>query len=515
MFSRRQFLYNATLAALAGCGLNRPEPLPGRGEPGYPFTLGIASGDPDSGSVILWTRFAPEPLRDTSLADAVPVHWVIAEDAEFRRVVQRGDVVALPENAHCVHVMAGGLEPDRHYYYRFDASGYQSPVGRTRTLPLPGAGIEEFRIALTSCQEYSQGYFTAYRDVVAQNPNLVIHNGDYIYEAPSGHIRPYPIPGEALALADYRKLYAQYRQDAHLRNAHALLPWIVLWDDHEVVNDWGPEHFLPSSRNAPMSDGAYRVRQRDARKAFLEHMPLRAALSGSEEPVFYEQNVIGKLLELNRLDVRSYRDRPVCIENLDKEFADCPDAHDPQRSLLGSAQEAWLYEHFGTSGCRWNCLVQATVMAPFDRKAGPEVLYETDGWDNYAANRARLVEHIHGNAIPNCVSLGGNIHTFYAGTVTLGSVQCEPALTELVTTSITASGGAGERYDDVNGRREENPCMAYFDNRQRGYTLLEFSHERIVATLRVVDDVTIEDSPVTTLATLAVHAGNAEIVRGQ
>ncbi len=246
-----------------------------------------------------------------------------------------------------------------------------------------------------------------------------MHNGDYIYEAPSGNIRPYPVDPEARTLADYRMLYAQYRQDADLRNTHALLPWIVLWDDHEVVNDWGPGHFLPSSRNAAITDSEYQVRRRDAAKAFLEHMPLRAALSGNEAPVFYSRNVIGDLLELNRLDVRSYRDRPVCIENTEKEFADCEDAHDPARTMLGAAQEQWLYDNFGTSGCLWSCLVQATVMAPFDRKAGLEVLYETDGWDNYAANRARIVEHIYSNGIPNAVSLGGNIHTFYAGTVPL------------------------------------------------------------------------------------------------
>jgi alkaline phosphatase D len=153
-------------------------------------------------------------------------------------------------------------------------------------------------------------------------------------------------------------------------------------------------------------------------------------------------------------------------------------------------------------------------MAPFDRAAGPDVLYETDGWDNYAANRARIAEHIHGNGIANSVSLGGNIHTFYAGTVPLAQGSCDPVLSEIVTTSITASGGASERYNDVNGRREENPCMSYFDNRQRGYTLLEFSAERIVASLLVVNDVTIEDSPVGTLATLSVNAGSTGVTQG-
>lgn len=509
MVSRRQFLCNATLAALAGCQTDQLGWLRGTNgrSGGYPFTLGVASGDPDPTSVILWTRLAPVPLSDTSLIDAVDVSWRIATDSELRKVVQAGQVVASPEHAHCVHVEAPGLQPYCEYFYRFEANGYQSPVGRTRTLPLPGAELEKFSIALTSCQEYSQGYFTAYRDVVARKPDLVVHNGDYIYEAPSGTIRPYPVYPEARTLADYRNLYAQYRQDADLRAAHAQIPWIVLWDDHEVVNDWGPGHFLPSSRNALMSDDEYKARRRDAANAFLEHMPLRASLAGNGAPVFYARNVIGNFLELNRLDVRSYRDRPVCIENRDKEFADCADAHDPARSMLGDTQEQWLYDNFGTSGCQWNCLVQATVMAPFDRMAGPDVLYETDGWDNYAANRDRIVQHIHGNKIRNSVSLGGNIHAYYAGTVPLAPEQCEPVLTELITTSVTASGGGSERYNDVNGRRGENPCLEYFDNRYHGYTLLEFGRERIDVSLRIVNDIKDEDSPVSTLATLFVDDG--------
>lgn len=518
MVSRRQFVRNATLVALAGC---QPGRIGARGADRrsavYPFTLGVASGDPTAGSIVLWTRLAPEPLNDTSLAAAITVSWVLAKDPELRHVVRSGRVLALPENAHCVHVDADQLAAGSVYYYRFEADGHKSPVGRTRTLPAAGADVERFTIALASCMEYSQGYFTAYRDFVDTQPDLVIHNGDYIYEAPSGKVRPYPVLPEARTLADYRALYAQYRQDADLRAAHAQFPWIVIWDDHEVVNDWGPQHYLPSSRNEHITDDQHRVRQRHAAKAFLEHMPLRASMAthAAAAPQFYERNVIGNLLELSRLDVRSYRDRPVCNENLGMLFVDCDAAHDPSRSMLGEAQEKWLYRNFGTSGCQWNCLVQSTVMAPFDRAAGQAVNYETDGWDNYAANRARLVEHIDRQAIRNCVALGANIHAFYAGKVPLQGLDeaCRSVLTEVVTTSITASGGGSERYDDIHGRRDENPCMDYFDNRYHGYALLDFSHERITVSLQVVNDIEVADSAVTTLARLVVDDG-AVGVRG-
>lgn len=432
--------------------------------------------------------------------------WAIASDPALTQVVQSGQVTALPANAHCVHVNATGLQANTVYYYRFEAQGEVSATGRTKTLPLPGADLDKFSIALSSCMEYSLGYFSAYRDLALQQPDLVIHNGDYIYEAPSGTVRPYPVLPEARTLSDYRSLYAQYRQDAALREAHAQFPWIVMWDDHEIVNDSGPDHFLRTSRNAPMSKSEYQLRRRAAAKAFLEHMPLRAALAEQDQapPILYERHVIGNLLELNCLDVRSYRDTPVCIENQSMGFADCTDAHNPARSMLGEAQEQWLYENFGRAGCKWNCLVQTTVMAPFDRAAGPEVNYETDGWDNYAANRDRIMQHIENHDISNCVALGGNIHAYYAGIVPRG-------FTEIVTTSITASGGASERYADVNGRHNENPCLQFFDNRYHGYTLLEISKDRITVTLRTVTDIEVEDSPVSTLARMFIDDGKVGV----
>jgi alkaline phosphatase D len=500
VLTRRQFVRNASLLALAGCRAGEPGPRRS------PFTLGVASGDPTASSVVLWTRLAPKPLSDRTLVDAVGVDWVIASDAALTQVVQAGQVMALPDNAHCVHVEPTKLQPNTDYYYQFEALGASSPVGRSKTLPQPGNELEKFSIALTSCMEYSLGYFSALRDLVVQQPDLVIHNGDYIYEAPSGTVRPYPVSPEARTLADYRSLYAQYRQDSALREAHAQFPWLVLWDDHEVVNDSGPNHYLPSSRNAAMSDAEYQLRRRAAAKAFLEHMPLRAALTGRdrESPTFYERKVIGNLLELNCLDVRSYRDTPECIENQSMGFADCAEAHDPARSMLGETQEQWLYKNFGSAGCKWNGLVQTTVMAPFDRKAGPEVDFETDGWDNYAANRDRIVQHVEQHELQNCVALGGNIHAYYAGTI-------GAELTEIVTTSITATGGGSERYDDVNGRRDENPGLQYFDNRYRGYTLLEFDQNKIAVTLRSVNDIEVEDSPVSTLATMSIDDGKVGV----
>lgn len=430
----------------------------------------------------------------------------------MNRVIASGVATARPELAHSVHVEATGLLPDRHYYYRFQALGASSAIGRTRTLPAPGAPVSEFRIAMSSCMEYSQGYFTVFRDLRKQQPNLVLHNGDYIYESSSGDVRSYPIQWEATSLSDYRALYAQYRQDADLSEAHAQFPWVVIWDDHEVSNDFGPNHFLPSRYNAPMSVADHRVRVRAGRQAFLEHMPLRASLSLHDrgDALMYRRDVIGDLLELNRLDVRSYRDTPVCNVGNELEFVRCPDVDDPNRSMLGAAQEAWLSNSFGTSGNVWSCLAQTTMMAPFDREAGPAVRYEAESWDNYAANRARIVEHIRDRDIPNPVSLGGNIHAFYAGTVSdrIASGSClNPAMTEIVTTSVCAGGGGDRRYDDVHGRRDENPCFEFFENRHRGYTLLTFTPEELHADFRIVDQIRSPGGDIASLDAITITSG--------
>ena len=280
-------------------------------------------------------------------------------------------LMAVPDSSHCIHVEADGLEPNTEYFYQFEALGEKSRIGRTRTLPEAGAPTDACTIAVVSCQDYSAGYFTAYRDIISNQPDLIVHLGDYIYETGGGRIRPYPVT-EAITLADYRALYAQFRLDQDLQGAHAQFPWLVIWDDHEVVNDWGPDHFLPSSLNAAISHEQYLERKDAAIQAFFEYMPLRSSrMDHRMEKRIYDQTVIGDLAELNRLDVRSFRERPACALDDRNHFEPCVESRDPSRSLLGASQEAWLSESLGQSHSIWNFLVQATVMAPLDVRAGP------------------------------------------------------------------------------------------------------------------------------------------------
>lgn len=508
--SRRRFLAGAASCGLVlGCSYSGRD----RRAKGNPFTLGVASGDPDASSVVLWTRLAPDPFDDRLLEEPIGVRWRMATDPEMRRVVGEGEAVARAERAHAVHVEARGLEADTTYYYRFETGSFRSRLGRTRTLPPPGSSPESLRFACACCQSLGDGYFTAYRDMVARDPQFIVHTGDYIYEEVWNDVRPVPIE-EAVSLSDYRLLYAAYRQDADLQLAHARHPWFVIPDDHEVVNDWGPKHHIPARGGPVVPIERFAARKRAALRAYLEHMPFRLSMKLVDGALkLHDRVTIGDLAELNLLDVRQYRDVPVCNEARPLDFVPCDAAGDPSRSLLGQDQEAWLLGGLGASDTAWNVLVQATLMAPFDRRAGPEVAYEADGWDSYPANRQRILDRIRERELDSVVSVAGNIHAFYAGRVNAspGDAGSDPALVEFIASSISASRGGEERYADVVGRRAENPSMTYFDNRYSGYLWCDVGRDRWRTEMRAVRDVSVPRSEVFTLAAFEVARGSRSI----
>ena len=227
-------------------GQGTPEAIP-VGTPGFassPFTLGVASGDPLPDSIVLWTRLAPDPLAADGLGGMpdvpVAVRWELADDDAFRQIVQSGTATASPTLAHSVHVDVTGLAPNRTYFYRFTAGNEVSPTGRTRTAPAPGTAVDRLRFAFASCQKYEDGFFTSYPHIVADDPDLVVFLGDYIYEYASADLDD-PVRaitgGKLAVLSDFRNRHATYKTDADLQAAHAAAPWIVTWDDHEVTND--------------------------------------------------------------------------------------------------------------------------------------------------------------------------------------------------------------------------------------------------------------------------------------
>src|SRR5215211_7515170 len=235
----------AGVVALPGASTSAPRPR-GAGIQAlrFPFELGVASGDPTPDGFVLWTRLAPAPLNPDGhggmpTAD-VPVGWEVATDEAFGTVVASGTVTARYAGAHSVHAEPAGLQPGREYFYRFRADGHLSPAGRTRTAPAAGSMPSQLRFAVASCQHFEEGWYHAHRGIAADRPDLVFFLGDYIYEntSDSDTVRGYVLTGEADTLTEYRHRYAQYRTDPNLQAAHAAAPWLVVFDDHELQNNW-------------------------------------------------------------------------------------------------------------------------------------------------------------------------------------------------------------------------------------------------------------------------------------
>lgn len=314
-----------------------------------PFTLGIASGDPLSDSVLIWTRLAPQPFaEDGGLGqERVTVSWEVALDEWFVVVEQQGTATAHPEYAHSVHVDVKGLRPDSEYYYRFRVGTWISPVGRTRTAPAPGDDTDSLRLAAVACQAYQDGYYTAHRHLAQEDVDVVFFLGDYLYEYgvdSAGGARRYTdrkLPDvfnrEATTLADYRLRYALYKSDPDLQAAHAQHPFVVTWDDHETENNHAGAYDEKGS--APEE---FLVRRAAAYRAYWENQPLRAEQRpNGPDARLYRRLSWGSLAQFDILDTRQYRS--------DQAYGDRPhepgaESDDPARTLTGADQERWLLD---------------------------------------------------------------------------------------------------------------------------------------------------------------------------
>ncbi|MEJ0069248.1 MAG: alkaline phosphatase D family protein [Pseudomonadota bacterium] len=502
----------ATAPPPAGPGpLPVPLPAPSPASPvglgASPFTLGVASGDPLPDGVVLWTRLAPEPLQGGGMPPLpVAVDWQVATDDRMRNIVQRGTETARPELGHAVHVEVAGLQPGRWYWYRFVAAGAESPIGRTRTAPAPDAPLDRLRFAFASCQHYGQGHFSAYHHMARQELDLVVFLGDYIYEVPSWAetVRPEP-KHEPITLAHYRDRYALYKSDPDLQAAHALFPWIVTWDDHEVSNDYADDQ---SQRR---DDVAWFLRRRAAAyQAYYEHMPLRRdARPNAGHMQLYRRLRFGDLAEFNVVDDRQYRSHQPCAPagraggNL---MPDCAERHDPQRSMLGFAQERWLTDGLDRASVRWNVIAQQLLMAQFKSREYNVPAFWTDAWDGYPTARGRLLNFLAARRPANPVVIGGDIHSHWVTDLKpdFDDPRAPTVATEFVGTSITSRGIA---YARTHAALAENPHVKFFDSRKRGYVRCEVTPARWLTDLIAVDNVTQRDAPAATLASFVVENG--------
>jgi alkaline phosphatase D len=497
---------------IAGCIALASIPMPGRGvRPrafGNPFPFGVASGDPHDTSVVLWTMLDPVVLNIAGSARApIEVAWEIATDDNFRRIARRGVAPALSELGHSVHVEAGGLEPAREYWYRFTTGGEMSAIGRTVTAPNAASMPGRFRFAFASCQNYEHGYFTAYRHLVADQPDLVVHLGDYIYERTYGTNSPRQHEaGEVLTLDQYRARYALYRRDADLQAAHAHCPWVVTSDDHEVVNNYAGD--LGEDN---LSSAEFLLRRAAAYQVYYEMMPLRAgsAPTGPNLPL-YRRLAFGRLIDLNVLDGRQYRSNQPCADGSKPR---CAESMDPAITMLGERQERWLMTGMRESRARWNVLANQVMVSDIARGAVDSPAFTMDQWPGYYHARKRLLDFLATAKPANPVVLTGDIHSNWVSDIKADFSDPSSAVVgaELIGTSIS-SGGDGTDAPGT-GPLSRNPHLKHYSNR-RGYVLNTITPDRWTADFRTVPFVTTPGAPIETKARFVIENGKAGVQPG-
>ncbi|HMP07281.1 MAG TPA: alkaline phosphatase D family protein [Lacipirellulaceae bacterium] len=470
-----------------------------------PFSLGVASGDPAPRSVVLWTRLAPAPLEPFGgmPAENVEVHWEIARDEAFQSIVDRGTTVATPQLAHAVHVEPAGLQPDRWYWYRFRAGDAESPVGRTRTLPRRTATPDEVKFAFASCQHLEAGWYTAYEQMAADALDLVFHLGDYIYEGrgKAGGVRRHQ-GREIRSLADYRIRHAQYKTDPLLQAMHAQCPWIVVWDDHEVDNNYASD----IAEQGNIDPVEFLVRRANAYQAYYEHMPLRRrSLPRGPHLQLYRKFAWGRLAEFFGLDTRQHRsDQP----NGDGRQPLNDAARSSANTMLGHAQRDWLQQGLLSSTGAWNGLAQQVMMAVVDQADGPDELFSMDSWSGYVQERDQLMRFLRQRRVANPVVLTGDIHTNWVNDLRIDDRREDSPVTatEFVGTSISSGGNGADNAPRRESLMAENPGVRFF-NGQRGYVRCTVTKDRWQSDYQVVDQVTQPGGRVTTRASFVVESG--------
>ena len=474
-----------------------------------PFQLGVASGYPTSDSVVLWTRLVLSPLEPGGgmPQEVVEVKWEIATDDRIRSVIQHGTTYATPDFAHSVHIEPSGLDPSRDYWYRFESGGARSPIGRTRTAPAHGAPLDHLKIGLVNCQHYEQGYYTAYRHLLGDNPDLIVHVGDYIYEgnAPK-KVRNHNMP-PAFTLEDYRARHALYKTDRDLANAHAAAPWMVIWDDHDVANDYAND--VSEDDDDP---GLFLARRSAAYQAYYEHMPLpRWAVPVGPAMRLYTSRSFGDLVSIVMLDQRQYR-APEACPPLGRagghriEAEKCQELNDPSRTMLGGRQEMWAQGQLLASQARWNLLAQGTLMAYNNEEPPPGHLFWTDAWNGYPAARERLMRFLSERHVANPVVLSGDIHAFVVSGLHLKPADLDSPVvaTEFVASSVSSDAVGEEYFEKI---RKLNPNLLTATGLNRGYVTIDITKDHLRADLVALDTVKTPDSGKKTLASYVVEAG--------
>ena len=513
--TRREFLGAA--AGLTGAAATWRYTALASAAPANPFAAhGVASGDPLADRVIIWTRVVTD--------DAVS--WEVATDPSFATVVRRGTTVTSAAHDYTVHVDVDGLAPYTAYWYRFGVGGETSPVGRTRTLPRAADSIDRVRFGVVTCSEWEFGFFGGYRALAERDDlDAVLALGDYIYEFDRSYGGvPSPQPGgrvhepahELVSLEDYRTRYRQYRSDAGLVALHASHPTIVIYDDHEVCNDWWKDG---GEAHDPATQGDFHERSRVARQAFREWMPIR--LNPTDAERVYRRFQFGDLVDLFMLDERLYRDAPPSSAAFSYGSVD-PAVDDPSRSMLGPTQRGWLLEGLETSPAAWKVLGNQVSVMPIDIGPALAGVLSTalsglgtplppippplliDGWDGYNAERQQILTTIQDRGVKDVVVLTGDYHESFVSELPVDRSTYEldgnsaavefiaPAITSPTLTETLQMASLPEALT-INTVFEanllvSNPWVKFHDGFRNGFGVAEFRRDGMQYDFWFVDD---------------------------
>ena len=479
-------------------------PVPPTDLSGDPFTLGVASGDPTDQSVILWTRLAIDSLNGGGMpAKDIEVLWEVSSTDAFDDIVSSGLATAEERLGHAVHIDVPLSTGESIVFYRFRIGDYVSPIGKTR-LSSPSGSTTPIKVAAVSCQNYTDGFYNAYADLVEQSPDLVTFLGDYIYESGVGTLDATTVrlhnSDEIKDLVAYRNRYALYRSDPLLQAAHAVCPWVITWDDHEVENNYAnltPQDSADAEGHAARRAAAY--------QAWWEHMPVRLSPPTDESLTIYRQFSWGDLLNLLVVDGRQYRDDQACGDAVLSTQPACDEALDPARTMLGAEQEKWFSENINDTTKVWNVMANQTVMT--DIRLGAAVL-NYDQWDGYAPDRNRILSDVVDQGVENFVVLTGDIHLAGVGQLTIDSNPTTAMGAEFVSTSISSSGNVST---DTEGLLIALPNIIDAETSHRGYTLHTLTANDWTAEYRIVENNLVEDSSTSVWKTFKVMAGSPAI----
>ena len=457
--TRRRFLTGAAAGAgaiilapqTAALGLTSTKPA-GLYRGGR-FAEGVIAGDPSASGVTLWTRL-------DGVEGAGRVELEIATDKGFRKVVQRTAIATSAKIDHAVKARVAKLKPYEEYYYRFATKTAESHVGRFRTAP-PAGSKQPVSFAFFSCQDYTHGYYNAHEVLAKGDYDFVVCLGDYIYAEtyhavgtdknglktgvrndPIGKAGPNKdIVREALTLEDYRDKYKLYRSDKSLQKVHAKFPMVMLWDDHEVQDNYAGK---PADGGLPPVKRFSAKRKKAAYQAFFESMP---AFAGAKGDRLYRSLTFGDTVELIVMDQRRYRADQPCGDGV---APACADYNQP-RDFLGRTQMDWVKQRLAASKATWKILANEVTIMP--TKVLGDSYYGFDSWPGYPQERAELLTHIQSKAIKDVVFVTGDIHTFITGDVRVAEdskTAADSVAVEFVAGSITSQ-GLGETDLDAGG----------------------------------------------------------------